>query len=302
MSTNATASALAARALPRSAWRRALRTAGRHKGGTIGLVIIVLVTVVAVAAPVLAPHPPNIGELTARLLPPSWADGGSRTHLLGTDQLGRDTLSRLLFGARISLVVGLTAVLVSSVIGVVLGLVGGYFGGWVDTVISTAVNVILTFPFILLALTVIAVLGPSFRNVIIVLGITAWPIFTRVIRNQVLSLREREYVQAARALGFGHARIILGHIVPNLTGTMLVLASIQVARMILNESFLSFLGLGIQPPQASWGSMLGDGRQYILTDWWLAGLPGLAIFITTLGINLLGDGLRDLLDPQTRSD
>jgi len=298
MSTNAATSKLMSNA-SRELRRRVARLAARHTGGVVGLLVVIAVILTAITAPLLAPHAPTVGDLTLRLLPPVWS-GGSRDHILGTDQLGRDTFSRLLFGARVSLLAGLFAVLLSSSIGITLGLIAGYFGGWVDTVISTVVNVFMTFPFILLALTVIAVLGPSFRNVIVILGVTAWPIFTRIIRNQVLALREREFVLAARALGSSDARIILSHILSNVTDTIVVLASLQVGRMILNESFLSFLGLGVQPPQASWGSMLGDGRQYVLSNWWLAGFPGLAIFITALGINMLGDGLRDLLDPHTR--
>jgi ABC-type dipeptide/oligopeptide/nickel transport system permease subunit len=228
-------------------------------------------------------------------------EGGMPQFLLGTDQLGRDTLSRLIFGGRVSLSVALLAVLGSSVLGVLLGLFAGFYRGRVDWLISTLVNVMLTFPFVLLALAVIAVLGPSYWNLIIVLSITGWPVYTRVLRAQTLSLREREFVYAARILGAGDLRIIFRHLFPNVLNLLIVIASLQVAQMIILESFLSFLGLGVQPPVPSWGSMLGDGRLYMFDKWWMATFPGLAIFVTTLAINVVGDGLRDLLDPYTRT-
>ncbi|OGL06644.1 MAG: hypothetical protein A3I03_06655 [Candidatus Rokubacteria bacterium RIFCSPLOWO2_02_FULL_68_19] len=181
--------------------------------------------------------------------------------------------------------------------GVLMGLLAGYYGGAMDTVIDNLVNIMLAYPFLLLALAAIAVLGPSFGNMIVVLGLTGWPIYTRVVRAETLKYREREFVQAARALGVGSPRILRVHVLPNLANTVIVMASLEVARMIILESFLSFLGLGIQPPTPSWGGMLGEGRVYMLTHWWLAAFPGLAIFVTTLGINLFGDGLRDVLDP-----
>jgi ABC-type phosphate/phosphonate transport system permease subunit len=187
------------------------------------------------------------------------------------------------------------------VLGVVLGLAAGFYRGWVDWVVSTLVNVMLTFPFVLLALAVIAVLGPSYWNLIVVLSITGWPVYTRILRAQTLSLREREFVQAARALGAHDVRIIARHLFPNVLNLLVVIASLQVAQMIILESFLSFLGLGVQPPIPSWGSMLGDGRLYMFDRWWMATFPGVAIFATTLAINLVGDGLRDLLDPYSRA-
>jgi ABC-type dipeptide/oligopeptide/nickel transport system permease subunit len=228
-------------------------------------------------------------------------EGGLAQFILGTDQLGRDTLSRLIFGARVSLSVAVLAVMGSSLLGVLLGLFAGFYRGSVDWIVSTLVNVMLTFPFVLLALAVIAVLGPSFWNLIIVLSITGWPVYTRVLRAQTLSLREREFIYAARILGAGDLRIIFRHLLPNVLNLLVVIASLQVAQMIILESFLSFLGLGVQPPIPSWGSMLGDGRLYMFDKWWMATLPGLAIFITTLAINLVGDGLRDLLDPYSRT-
>jgi peptide/nickel transport system permease protein len=280
----------------RKFWRRILRL----KGGLAGGIVTLLLVLIAIFGPMLAPHDPVAGKITDRLKPPSWL-GGTRNFLLGTDQIGRDELSRLILGTRVSLEAGAAGTLVACIVGVLLGLLAGYFSGIVDWFISTAVNVMLTFPFVLLALAVIAVLGTSFRNLIIVLAITAWPIYTRVVRAQVLTLREREFIEAARVIGAGNTRIMLRHALPNVVNSIIVIASLQVAQLIILESFLSFLGLGVQPPTPSWGSMLGESRTYMFDKWWLATFPGLAIFVTTLAINLFGDGLRDLLDPRSRN-
>lgn len=283
------------------AWKKTLRRLWKVRIGTLSGLVLLAVVLVAVFAEAIAPHDPLQGELLDRLQPPAWMEGGSREHLLGTDQTGRDTLSRLIYGARVSLAVGLLAMLVSAAIGVSLGLIAGYAGRYADTVISTLVNVMLTFPFILLALVVIAVLGPSFTNVIIVIGIASWTVYTRVIRADVQRLRELDFVTAARCLGCRDTRILLRHILPNTFNTVIVLSTVQIARFIITEAFLSFLGLGIQPPTPAWGSMLGDSRQFMFDKWWLPTFPGLAIFITTLAINLFGDGLRDWLDPYSRN-
>jgi peptide/nickel transport system permease protein len=269
----------------------------KFRAGILGLLIVVGVSVAAIFAGTVAPYDPYDQEIVNRLKPPMWAAKGSPNHLLGTDPVGRDVLSRLIHGGRISLATGVSAVLIAASIGVVLGLVGGYYGGKVDSVIVNAVNVMMAFPFMLLALTAVAVMGPSFRNLVIVLGVTGWPIYTRVVRAETYQLRALEFVVAAQAMGFSSPRIILRHILPNLINTIIVTSSLEVARMIIQESFLSFLGLGVQPPTPSWGGMLGEGRTYMLTHPWLATFPGIAIFLTTLGINLLGDGLRDLFDP-----
>jgi len=262
-----------------------------------GLLIVVAMTGIAVGAALVSPHDPYDQDVTGRLKPPVWMAGGSAAHLLGTDPVGRDILARIIYGSRISLATGAVSVVISVVIGVLLGLIGGYYGGKLDSVITNSVNVMMAFPFMLLALTAVAVMGPSFRNMVIVLGITGWPIYTRVVRAETAQIKTLEFIMAARALGFSSLRIILRHVFPNLFNTVIVTSSLEVARMILMESILSFLGLGVQPPTPSWGGMLGEGRTYMLTHWWLATFPGIAIFFTTLGINLLGDGLRDVLDP-----
>jgi peptide/nickel transport system permease protein len=225
---------------------------------------------------------------------------GAAEHLLGTDQVGRDLLARMIYGGRVSLVVSVAAVVISATIGVLLGLGAGYFGGNTDWTIMTVINVMLTFPFVLLALAVIAVLGPSLLNMIIVLGVAGWPIYARVIRAETLAIREREFVVAGRALGMSHLRLMFRQILPNLVSTIVVIATLQVAQVIILESFLSVLGLGVQPPTPAWGNMLGEGRVYMLNSWWIATFPGLAIFITTLVINLMGNALRDWLDPHMK--
>jgi len=277
-----------------------LRRAWRLKWGLAAGVLLAVVVALTVLAGWVAPHDPLAVNIRHRLAPPAWMDGGTRAHLLGTDQVGRDVLSRIVYGGRVSLAVGVGAVLVSATIGVALGLAAGYFGGRTDWTTMTLVNVMLTFPFVLLALAVIAVLGPSLTNMIIVLGVAGWPIYCRVVRTEALALREREFVLAARALGMSHTRIMLRELLPNLVSPVVVIATLQVAQVIILESFLSFLGLGVQPPTPAWGNMLGEGRVYMLNSWWIAAFPGLAIFVTTLTINLVGNALRDWVDPHMK--
>ncbi|HYR71024.1 MAG TPA: ABC transporter permease [Candidatus Acidoferrum sp.] len=283
-----------------TAGRRSLRRLWRLKWGLAAALVLLLIVLVTLAAPWLAPYSPVEVDIQHRLGPPAWMEGGKTDHWLGTDQIGRDLLSRMIYGGRVSLLIGVTAVAISSTIGVLLGLAAGYFGSKIDWIIMTLINVMLTFPFVLLALAVIAVLGPSLLNMIFVLGVAGWPIYARVIRAETMALREREFVVAGRALGMSHARIIFGQILPNLVSAITVVATLQIAQVIILESFLSFLGLGVQPPTPAWGNMLGEGRVYMLNSWWIAAFPGAAIFVTTLVINLMGNALRDWLDPHMK--
>ena len=264
----------------------------------VGIVIILAAVAMALFAPYLAPHPPLKQDIMLRLKPPGFMDLRSgKTLWLGTDHLGRDVLSRIIYGSRISLIVSLSAVIASAAIGLTLGLLAGFYRGWIESVVMRLVDLQMAFPFILLALAIVALLGPSLGNIILVFAVTAWPVYSRTIRGMVLTYQEREFIQAARALGSSDFRLMFLHLLPNLVSPMLVLASFEVARMILLESALSFLGLGVQPPTPTWGSMLADGRDYIRDAWWIAAFPGLAIMVTAAGINFLGDGLRDWFDP-----
>jgi ABC-type dipeptide/oligopeptide/nickel transport system permease subunit len=269
---------------------------------TIGGAIVIFVTALALLAPLIAPHDPINQNLAAVLLPPAWSAEGSWDHPLGTDHYGRDVLSRILYGTRISLIIGTVAALIGASIGVTAGIVAGYYSGLTGTIIMRIVDINLAFPLILLALTVVAILGPNMRNMIIVMAITTWMIYARVVRGATLSISQQEYVEAARAVGAHDFRILARHILPNLLAPILVIWTLEVARVILMESALSFLGLGVPPPTPSWGRMLAEGRDYLNIASWIATYPGMAIMLTVLGINFLGDGLRDLLDPrQSRS-
>lgn len=260
-----------------------------------GFVIILLVFLLAMLAPLIAPYDPNDINVKAILL------GPSLQHWMGTDGLGRDVLSRMLYGGRISLLVGLVAVGISTAIGIVLGAISGFYRGWVDTVIMRLVDVMLSIPSFFLILAVIAFLTPSIINIMIVIGLTSWMGVTRLVRAEFLSLNEREFVTASRTLGARDVRLIFTHLLPNSLTPIIVSAVLGVAGAVLMESGLSFLGLGVQAPQASWGNILTDGKEYIQFAWWLSLFPGLAILITVLGYNLLGEGLRDALDPRSDS-
>jgi peptide/nickel transport system permease protein len=260
----------------------------------VGAVVVGASILLAVAAPVLAPGDPIKNSLLDRLTPPTW--GGE--HPLGTDTLGRDVASRLLHGARVSLIVGFSAVVLAGVVGVALGLVSGWYRGWLDDLLMRLGDVQLAFPVLVLAVAVLAVLGASLLNLIIVLGVTGWITYARIVRGEVLTLRERDFVSAARALGANDAWILRRHLLPNVLPPLVVVATFSVARTIIAEASLSFLGLGIPAPEPSWGAMLDEGRNYITTGWWLALFPGLAILVVVLGINLVGDWLRDVLDPR----
>jgi len=281
-------------------WVMTLKRLARRRTALFGLGVVSVVLLAAVFAPWLTTFDPLEQDINQRLKEPGWRTVDGRVHALGTDHLGRDILARVIFGSRIALVVGLSAVLISGVLGMAIGLVSGYFGGKVDDFFMRLADVQLAFPFILLAIAVIGVLGPSLRNIIIVIGVSSWVVYARVVRGEVLSIREREFVQAAIALGSRDGRVLLRHVLPNAFTPWLVVATLDMARVIVIESALSFLGLGVQPPTPTWGGMLADGRVYLSTAWWLATFPGLAILVTVLGINLLGDGLRDTLDPRLK--
>lgn len=290
----------AARVQTPGAGRVGLQRLRRLRWSIAAAGVLALIVLSAVFAPWISPHDPLAVNIRHRLAPPAWMEGGAPQHLLGTDQVGRDLLSRMIYGGRVSLVVGVSAVILSATIGVLLGLAAGYVGHRTDWTIMTIINVMLTFPFVLLALAVIAVLGPNLVNMIMVLGVAGWPIYARVIRAETMAIRERDFVTAGRALGMSHGRLLFGQILPNVMSAIVVIATLQVAQVIILESFLSFLGLGIQPPTPAWGNMLGEGRLYMLNSWWIATFPGLAIFVTTLVINLMGNGLRDYLDPHLK--
>lgn len=263
-----------------------------------GVAVIAVSVLVAAFAPALAPSDPVRNRLLDRLTPPMWAEGGTARYPLGTDTLGRDVLSRLLYGARVSLVVGLAAVLVAGVVGVVFGLVAGYRGGWPDDLLMRLGDIQLAFPVLLLGVAVTAVLGASLGNMILVLGASGWVTYARIARGETLSLKEREFVAAARALGAPARHVVTRHLLPNVLPPLMVVTTFSVARTIIAEASLSFLGLGLPPPTPSWGAMLDEGRNYITTGWWLALFPGLAILVLVLAINLCGDWLRDALDPR----
>jgi peptide/nickel transport system permease protein len=260
-----------------------------------GFIIIVVIFILAMLAPIIAPYDPNHINVKAILL------GPSASHLMGTDGLGRDVLSRMLYGGQISLLVGLVAVGISTAIGILLGALAGYYRGWVDTLIMRLVDIMLSIPSFFLILAVIAFLTPSIINIMIVIGLTSWMGVTRLVRAEFMSLTQREFVQASRTLGAKDARLIFRHLLPNSLTPIIVSSVLGVASAVLMESGLSFLGLGVQAPQASWGNILTDGKEYIQFAWWLSLFPGMAILMTVLGYNLLGEGLRDALDPRSQS-
>jgi peptide/nickel transport system permease protein len=286
-----------ARAPGRVAGRRRVPLFVLTAAGFIGALVLI-----AVAAPYLAPHNPERGSLRVRLAAPTLEAADGKAHPLGTDHLGRDVLSRVIYGTRVSLVVGFAAVGVGVLVGGFLGLVAGFRGGWLDEAIMTLADAQLAFPFVLLAIGIIAVLGPSFRNLVIVVGLSGWVTYARVLRSQVLSLRRREFVDAIQALGGSVPRVILRHILPNVASTLMVIATLELARAIVLEATLSFLGLGIQPPTPSWGGMIHEGREYLDTAWWISVCPGMVLMLTSLVVSRTGDWLRDVLDPTLRGE
>ncbi len=293
----------------RSGMKRAGRMLRRNRLGVIGMAILLTVVGAAVFSPVLAPYGPNEGDIVDRLKCPVFtscsATGqevqGTSEHVLGTDALGRDILSRIIYGARVSLIVGLTAVVLGAGVGCTLGLLSGYYGGFIDSLIMRVGDLFLAFPYLLLAIAIVAVLGGGLLNVIIVLAIATWVPYARLMRGSVLSAREREYVVAAQAIGVRDGTVLFKHILPNVVTPIIVFGTFSVAAAIIAEAGLSFLGLGVGSTRPTWGNMLADGRNYISTAWWLATIPGIAIMLTVLSINLIGDWLRDVLDPQLRN-
>jgi len=263
----------------------------RSRAAVVGLAVVGTVVVVAVYAPLLAPHDYQDQQLPKVLLPPFWQPRADPAYPLGTDHLGRDLLSRIIFGARTSLLVGGGGVLIAGTMGISLGLLAGYFGRAVDDVIMRLVDVQLAFPPIFLVIAIMAVIGQSLLNVVLVLGLVTWVQYARVVRGATLSVKEKDFVEGARAAGAGHARILVRHILPNILPPVVVIATVNVSTLILAEAALSFLGLGVQPPTPAWGTMLAEGREVFRIAWWTAVFPGLAIVITVLGVNLLGDGL-----------
>lgn len=276
--------------------RSIYRFFGRSWLAMFALAVMVAFVVAGLFAPFLAPQDPNAQDLVARLQPPMSPD-----HLLGTDSLGRDVLSRLIYGTRVSLVVGFAAVVISGLLGVAIGLLSGYFGGWTDSVFMRIVDAWLAFPFLLMAIAIVAILGPGLTNIVIALVVTSWVVYARLVRGETLSLREREFVLSSRGLGASRLALMAKHILPNILPPILVVATLELGVVIVTEASLSFLGLGADASQPSWGSMLADGRAYITQAWWLATLPGLAIFVVVLAVNVLGDGVRDALDPRQES-
>jgi peptide/nickel transport system permease protein len=267
----------------------------------IPVLILLGIAFVAVFANQLAPHNPEIGSLSSRFKPPFWLTGGTTKYLLGTDQLGRDVLSRLIFGARISLIVGFTAVIFAGVIGTVLGIVSGYLGGWVDQVVMRITDTWLALPALTFAIFLAAIVGPSMWNIVIILGITYWTRYARVIRGEVLSLKEREFVRLAIVAGCTKWTIMRRHILPNVVNSAIVLGTLMLGVVIIAEATLSFLGVGVPPPQPAWGLMLSDGKQGLMVGyWWLTVFPGVCIMLLVLSANILGDWLRVKLDPQLR--
>ena len=289
--------ALAARPVRARGRRRRIPGLVAAGGGFVALLLLV-----AAAAPLLAPQDPIRQTLRGRLAAPTWSGVDGHAHLLGTDHLGRDVLSRVIYGSRVSLVVGFAAVLVGGVLGSAAGLIAGFSRGRLDGIIMTIADAQLAFPFILLAIGIIAVLGPSFPTLVVVIGLSGWVSYARILRSQVLVVRSREFVEAIQALGGSLARIVLRHVLPNVLSSIVVIATLELARAIVLEATLSFLGLGIQPPTPSWGGMVQEGREYLDSAWWISTFPGVVLMVTSIVVSRTGDWLRDVLDPTLRGE
>lgn len=285
--------------VPRSG-RGFWRSLSKSRPALLGLIFLGGFLFIAIAAPYISPHDPATPHLTYRLNPPAWTEAGTAEFQLGTDHLGRDILSRILYGSRIALMVAFGAVAISAFIGVTLGLLAGYFRGWTETIIMRVVDTIISIPNVMLYLAVLGVFGPSLPTLVLVIGLVNWTTFARVVRGEVLSVRKREFVESAVASGQSTFLIVLRHVLPSTVAPIIVVATLNVAVVIVLEASLSFLGLGVQPPTVTWGRMLADGRNYLTTSWWLATFPGIAITILCLSLILVGDWLRDFFDPRTR--
>jgi peptide/nickel transport system permease protein len=289
---------------PLDAAAEATRRPGRRMRldgvGLTAIGIVLAFALMAIFAPLLAPHDPAATDLFRRLQPPFWLDGGEAAYPLGCDALGRDILSRIIYGARVSIFIGLVVVGIATVVGVLAGLAAGYLRGWVDKVISGLVDILLGFPYLIFAIGLMAMMGPGLLNIVLALAYKEWVVPCRVVRGETLAARETEYVEAAEALGAGRATIMLREVLPNILSPVIVVASVRVAQVIILEASLSFLGLGVQPPTPSWGSMVADGRAFILDAWWVSTFPGLAILLLVLAINVASQAVRDALDPGFR--
>ena len=267
---------------------------------TAAIVVVALFVVMAAFAPILAPHDPAAADLLRRLQPPFWLEDGEFAYPLGCDALGRDILSRIIYGARVSIFIGVVVVLLATIIGVMAGLAAGYLRGWIDTAISGVVDILLGFPYLIFAIGLMAMMGPGVGNIVLALAYKEWVIPCRVVRGETLAAREMEYVEAARAIGASRRSIMLREVLPNILSPVIVVATMRIAQVIILEASLSFLGLGVQPPMPSWGAMVADGRSFMLDAWWVSTFPGLAILLLVLAINLVGQGLREALDPRAR--
>jgi len=272
-----------------------------HQGMIIGSVIVITVIAIALLAPLIAPHDPYHQDLMRRLVPPAWDSRGSWEHILGTDHLGRDYLSRLIYGARISLLIGIGAAVISGIIGTFMGVMAGYFGGRVDMVVTFLITVRLSMPVVLVALAVVAIVGGSLQVVVTVLGLLLWDRFAVVMRSSTLQIRSMDYVAAARAVGCSTSRVLIAEVMPNVVNNLIVITTIEIAHAIILEAALSFLGLGVQPPLPSWGLMVSEGKDMMLFEPWLIAIPGVALFMLVLAINLMGDGARDITAPENRN-
>jgi len=291
---------LAARTAPETPGQEVWRALCQNRGALLGLGAIVLIALVALLAPWLAPYHPHLTDNTVFLSPPAWQQGGSLAHVLGTDAIGRDILSRLMHGARLSLFIGLAVVAISMVTGVAIGMLAGYVRGVFEVAVMRAMDVILTLPSLLLAIVIVAILGPGLMNATLAVAIVCLPHYVRITRAAVIAESGKDYVMAARLSGAGHLRLMLIEILPNCAAPLIVQASLGISTAILDAAALGFLGLGAQPPSPEWGTMLADAREFVVRAWWVVTFPGLAILITVLAFNLLGDGLRDALDPKLK--